>query len=394
MQDYLYGVMNLSFWGYVIVTLVMMQVSLMAVTLYLHRDQAHRAIDLHPILRQFFRLWIWMTSGMVTRDWVAIHRKHHAMVEKPGDPHSPKIFGLKKVLLEGSELYRAEAEVDDTIQNFGHGCPDDWLERKLYRGNSFAGIYVTLAIDVVLFGLPGITVFAIQMLTMPVLAAGVINGLGHAKGYRNFESDDAATNVYPWAIIVGGEELHNNHHAFPTSAKFSVRWWEFDIGWFYICVLRALGLCKVRRVAPKPVVADDPRPVDIHTLTAVLQNKMHVMRSYTQRVTLPVLRRERRANRGDSAFQRARKLLIARPALLDETAARRLARLLDRNASLRTVHEYRQQLVALWDQANVSNDRLVRELKEWCNRAEASGIQALHDFSAMLRGYLPQAAPA
>jgi stearoyl-CoA desaturase (delta-9 desaturase) len=232
------------------------------------------------------------------------------------------------------------------------------------------------------------------MLTMPVLAAGVINGLGHATGYRNFESDDASKNVYPLAIMVGGEELHNNHHAFPTSAKFSVRWWEFDIGWLYICLLRLLRLCEVRRVVPKPVVVPDPRPVDIHTLTAVLQNRMHVLRNYTQRVTLPVLRRERRANRGDSKFQRARRLLVARPTLLDESARQRLASLLEDNATLATVHEYRQQLVELWGQANVSNERLVKQLKEWCNRAEASGIQALHDFSATLRGYLPQPMPA
>jgi len=394
MQDYLYGVMNLSFWGYVLVTLIMMQVSLMGVTLYLHRDQAHRSINLHPALRHFFRLWVWMTSGMVTRDWVAIHRKHHALVEKPGDPHSPVVFGLKKVLLEGSELYREEAKVQETLDKYGRGCPDDWLEKNLYTRYSFAGIYVLLVMDVVLFGLPGITVFAIQMLTMPVLAAGVINGLGHAKGYRNFESDDAATNVYPLAVFIGGEELHNNHHAFPTSAKFSVRWWEFDIGWMYICILRALGLCKVRRVVSRPVVTADPRPVDIQTLTAVLQNRMHVLRSYSQRVTLPVLRRERRANRGDSKFQRARRLLIASPTLLDEAARRRLAKLLDDNSALRTVHEYRQQLLELWEQANVSNDRLVRQLKEWCNRAEASGIDSLHDFSATLRGYLPNPAVA
>ncbi len=394
MEEYLYGLMDLSFWGYVIVTVVMMQVSLMAVTLYLHRDQAHRAIDLHPVLRHFFRLWIWMTSGMVTRDWVAIHRKHHALVEQPGDPHSPKIFGLKKVLLEGSELYRAEARVKETLDKYGHGCPNDWLERRVYTRWSFAGIYAMLAIDVVLLGLPGITVFAIQMLTMPVLAAGVINGLGHAKGYRNFESDDAATNVYPLAIFVGGEELHNNHHAFPTSAKFSVRWWEFDIGWMYICILRALRLCRVRRVAPKPVIAQDPRQVDIHTLTAVLQNRMHVLRSYTQRVTLPVLRRERRERRGDSSLHRARKLLVSKPMLLDDAARNRLAKLLQNNARLRTVHEYRQQLTELWEQANVSNERLVKELKEWCARAEDSGIQALHEFSAMLRGYLPPRMPA
>jgi len=391
MIDYLYGVLNLSFWGYVAATFLFIQISMMAVTLYLHRDQAHRAIELHPVLRHFFRLWIWLTSGMSTREWVAIHRKHHAMVEREGDPHSPKIFGLRKVLLEGAELYRIESRNEETLKKYGRGTPDDWIERNVYIRCGLIGIYLMLAIDVVLFGLPGITVFAMQMLAMPVFAAGVINGLGHAKGYRNFESDDTSTNLYPLAVLVGGEELHNNHHAFPTSAKFSMRRWEFDIGWLYIVIMRALNLCKVRRVAPSPQFADDPRPVDIQTLTAVLQNRMHVLRDYTRKVTLPVLRLEKSADRNNELFKQARKLLVSGPILLDEAAKTRLRKLLADNLALRTVHEYRQQLLDLWAQANVSNERLVRQLKEWCNSAESSGIDALHDFSANLRGYLPQA---
>jgi stearoyl-CoA desaturase (delta-9 desaturase) len=394
MAEYLYGVLDLSFWGYLLATFIMVQISMMAVTLYLHRDQAHRAIDLHPVLRHFFRLWIWLSSGMVTREWVAIHRKHHAMVEREGDPHSPKIFGLRTVLLQGAELYRAESLKADTLEKYGKGTPDDWVERNIYRRYSIFGVYALLMIDMILLGLPGITVFAVQMLAMPVFAAGVINGLGHAKGYRNFESDDTSTNLTPIAFLVGGEELHNNHHAFPTSAKFSVRWWEFDIGWMYITIMRAIGLCKVRRLAPKPKFADDPRPVDIETLTAVLQNRMHVLRDYTRKVTLPVLRVEKRAHRDNALLRRARKILVSGPILLDEAAKTRLAGLLEDNTALRTVHEYRQQLLDLWAQANVSNERLVRQLKEWCNRAEASGIDALHDFSASLRGYVLQSSPA
>lgn len=394
MAEYLYGVLDLSFWGYLLATFIMVQISMMAVTLYLHRDQAHRAIDLHPVLRHFFRLWIWLSSGMVTREWVAIHRKHHAMVEREGDPHSPKIFGLRTVLLQGAELYRAESLKADTLEKYGKGTPDDWVERNIYRRYSIFGVYALLMIDMILLGLPGVTVFAVQMLAMPVFAAGVINGLGHAKGYRNFESDDTSTNLTPIAFLVGGEELHNNHHAFPTSAKFSVRWWEFDIGWMYITIMRAIGLCKVRRLAPKPKFADDPRPVDIETLTAVLQNRMHVLRDYTRKVTLPVLRVEKRAHRDNALLRRARKILVSGPILLDEAAKTRLAGLLEDNTALRTVHEYRQQLLDLWAQANVSNERLVRQLKEWCNRAEASGIDALHDFSASLRGYVLQSSPA
>jgi stearoyl-CoA desaturase (delta-9 desaturase) len=392
MIDYLYGVLNPSFWGYVLATFIMVQISMMAVTLYLHRDQAHRSIELHPILRHFFRLWIWLSSGMVAREWVAIHRKHHAMVEREGDPHSPKVFGLSKVLLQGAELYRIESRNAETLKKYGRGCPDDWLEKNLYARSSWLGIYSMLIIDIVLFGLPGITVFAIQMLAMPVFAAGVINGLGHATGYRNFESDDTSTNLTPIAVLVGGEELHNNHHAFPTSAKFSVQPWEFDIGWLYIRILRAAGLCKIRRLAPIPIHASSPRTVDIVTLTAVLQNRMHVLRDYTRKVTLPVLRVEKLANRNNTLLKRGRKLLVAGPIILDDAAKKRLAELLADNSALRTVHEYRQQLLDLWAQANVSNERLVKQLKDWCNQAEASGIDSLHDFSASLRGYLPQPA--
>jgi stearoyl-CoA desaturase (delta-9 desaturase) len=392
MADYLYGLMGLSLWGYVAVTFVFVQISMMAVTLYLHRDQAHRALDLHPVLRHFFRLWIWLTSGMVTREWVAVHRKHHAMCERDGDPHSPVVFGLSKVLLEGAELYRVETANQETLDKYGRGTPDDWIERHVYARFSVAGIYTTLVLDVLLFGLPGITIFAIQMLAMPMFAAGVINGLGHAKGYRNFESDDASTNLTPIAVLIGGEELHNNHHAFPTSAKFSMRWWEFDIGWFYITVLRLCGLCKVRRVAPRPRLAAAPRAVDVQTVKAVLQNRMHVLRDFSRQVTLPVLRMEMRARAGNPLLRRARGLLIRQPEALDPSAQERLAELLADNAALRTVVQYRDKLQSLWQQANVSNDKLVRHLRDWCAEAEASGIKALQEFSASLRGYLPQPA--
>ncbi len=382
-----HGILGLSGLAKVLVTLVMLQVSLMATTLYLHRDQAHRAIDLHPALRHFFRFWMWLTSGMVTREWVAVHRKHHALCEKVGDPHSPVVFGLKKVLLEGAELYRVDARNPDVVAKYSRGTPDDWLERKFYVPHTTLGIYSLLTLNVLLFGVIGITIFAIQMATMPILSAGIINGLGHARGYRNFESDDAATNLYPIALFIGGEELHNNHHAFPSSAKFSVRPWEFDIGWMYITIFKALGLCKVRRVAPEPQFAPAPRQVDIETLKAVLVNRMHVLRDYSSKVTLPVFRREAQVDA--TARDASPRLLIRRPQLLDDIARARLTSLLANNQALRTVHEFRLQLVAVWEQANVSNEALVRQLREWCARAEASGIDALQEFSARLRGYLP-----
>jgi len=392
LADNIHGLLGLSLGALALVVFALIQVSMMAVTLYLHRDQAHRSIDLHPWLRQFFRLWIWLTSGMVTKEWVAIHRKHHACCERDGDPHSPQVSGLSTVLLKGAELYRAEAANTGTLEKFGRGTPEDWVEKNIYSRFSVAGIYTTLVIDVILFGAPGITVFALQMLAMPVFAAGVINGFGHARGYRNFECEDASTNLTPFALLIGGEELHNNHHAFPTSAKFSMRPWEIDIGWFYIGVLRAFGLCKVRRRAPAPKVADTPRQVDIETLKAVLQNRMHILRDYTGSVILPVLRKERRTLGSSESLRRLRRLFVKRPELLEERARARLQELLADNAALRTVHEYREQLVELWDQANVSNERLVRQLKDWCRRAEDSGIKALQEFSAGLRGYLPQPA--
>ncbi len=394
-MDYLYGVLDLSFWGYAAAALIMVQVTMMAVTLYLHRDQAHRALELHPALRHFFRFWIWCTSGMMTREWVAVHRKHHAFCEREGDPHSPQVFGLKKVLLEGAELYKEEAKKPETLAKFGRGTPDDWIERNVYSRFTFGGIVLMVFADLLLFGVPGIIIIAVQMVAMPLFAAGVINGLGHHSGYRNFECDDAATNLLPWGVFVGGEELHNNHHAFPTSAKFSVRRWEFDIGWMYICIFRALGLAKVRKVAPRPQFAREPaRNVDLDNVRAIIVNRMHVLRDYSRQVTLPVLHRERSlAAAGNRALKRAKTLLIRQPALLDEAARRRLTALLSDHAALRTVHEFRERLTELWNGANVGNERLLAQLRDWCAEAEASGIKVLEDFAARLRSYRLQPGP-
>ncbi len=392
-MDYIYGVLDLSIWGYVLATFIMVQITMMAVTLYLHRDQAHRAIDLHPVLRHFFRFWIWCTSGMLTREWVSIHRKHHAFCETVDDPHSPQIYGLKKVLLEGAELYRAETKNKETLEKFGRGTPNDWIERNIYLRFPFGGIIFMLVANLVLFGIPGITIFAIQMMSMPVFAAGIINGVGHHSGYRNFECDDAATNIVPWGLLIGGEELHNNHHAFPTSAKFSVRRWEFDIGWLYIKVFSYLRLAKVNRVAPHPVIDSQPeRQPGIDNLTAIIVNRMHVLRDYTKQVTLPVFRTEKAMARGNAAYHRARKLLVRRPTLLDDNAIARLGKLLDENKALRTVHEYREKLSEIWTSANISNEKLLDQLREWVSEAEQSGIKALEDFAERLRSY--QMAPA
>lgn len=385
--DFLYGILNLSFWGYVLATFLMIQVTFMGVTLYLHRDATHRSLDLHPALRHVFRFWLWMSSGIVTREWVAVHRKHHARCETPEDPHSPVIFGLKKVLLEGAELYQVAARDPQVVEKFGRGTPNDWLERKLYYRFRNVGITAMLIVDLILFGVPGIIIFAAQMMANPLLAAGVVNGLGHFAGYRNFECPDAARNVAPWGLLLAGEELHNNHHAFPSSAKFSVQRWEFDIGWLYIRIFQALGLAKVIRVAPAPSKVPSTRKhVDIETVRAVIVNRMHVLRAYTRTVTLPVFREQMRIA-GTNLSRRAKKLLVREPVLLDVSAQSKLKQVLAENHVLNTVHDFRERLRVLWSGANMSNEGLLLHLKDWIAQAEASGIKVLQDFAAQLRGY-------
>ena len=389
-MEYMYGLLDLSFWGYVAVSLIMVQITVFAVTLYLHRDAAHRAMDLHPAIRHFCRFWLWMSTGIVTREWVAIHRKHHARCETPDDPHSPQVEGLRKVLLEGAELYQAEAMNRETLEKYGRGTPDDWLENKLYAGHRNLGIIMFVVACLVLFGVPGIIMIAVQMVSQPLLAAGIINGVGHYAGYRNFECDDASRNIVPWALLLGGEELHNNHHAFPSSARFSIQRWEIDIGWGAIRVLRLLGLAHVRRVAPKPAVQPGRSVIDLETARAIIVNRMHVMRDYTRNVTIPVLRRElvNLRDRGLSLPRRAKLLFVRQPDLLDPGSRARLSELLDSSQTLKTVHEFRERLKALWDgKATVSNERLIAQIKEWCQQAESSGIRVLQDFAGTLRGY-------
>jgi stearoyl-CoA desaturase (delta-9 desaturase) len=367
----------------------MVQTTVLCVTLYLHRDAAHRALDLHPALRHFARFWLWVSTGISTRQWVAIHRKHHARCETPDDPHSPQIEGLKKVLLEGAELYQEEARNLETMEKYGRGTPDDWLERHFYSHQNI-GITLFVGTCLLLFGVPGIIMIAVQMVSQPLLAAGIINGVGHYAGYRNFECDDASRNVVPWGLLLGGEELHNNHHAFPSSARFSIRPWEVDIGWGAIIVLRTVGLAKVRRVAPKPRVEPGRAAIDLETARAVIVNRMHVLRDYTRTVTLPVLKRELAdlKARGKALPARARRLLVRQPALLDPPSRDRLRELLASSEKLKTVHEFRERLRTLWDGATlISNERLIVQLKEWCQQAEASGVRGLQEFAATLRGY-------
>jgi stearoyl-CoA desaturase (delta-9 desaturase) len=381
----IFGVLDLPLWGYVVLTAALVHVTVTGVTLYLHRDQTHRGVDLHPLVRHFFRFWLWLTTAMVTREWVAVHRKHHAKCETEQDPHSPQVLGLRKVLLEGAELYRAEADNPETVEKYGRGAPDDWIERNLYSRHRILGVSLMLVIDLVLLGAPGLTVWAIQMIAIPVLAAGVINGVGHYFGYRNFECKDAATNVVPWGFVMGGEELHNNHHAFPSSAKFALRPWEFDIGWVYLRVLRALRLADIRRVAPQPLIGEHRVP-DLETVRAVLINRLHVLRDFSRNVILPVLKEEIAAGR-ERWLAKARHLLVREHSLLDEAARKRLHEVLERSHTLATVYQARQRLQAIWEGAAQSNERLVADFRAWCAEAEASGVKALQDFARRLQGY-------
>ncbi len=389
--DFLYGILNLDFWGYVLVTFLMVQFTFMGVTLYLHRDATHRSLDLHPALRHVFRFWLWLSSGIVTREWVSVHRKHHARCETPEDPHSPVVYGLKKVLLEGAELYQAEACKPETVEKYGRGTPDDWMERNVYLKYRNMGIVAMVVVDLLLFGVPGIIVLAVQMLANPLMAAGVINGVGHYYGYRNFECPDAARNVMPWGFLVAGEELHNNHHAFPSSAKFSVHRWEFDIGWLYIRIFQALGLARVIRVAPSLARVEPRKHVDLETVRAIIVNRMHVLRDYTRHVTLPVFREELRVA-GGKLSGRVKKLLVREPVLLDPQAQSRLSEVLASHQTLHTVHEFRERLRVMWNGTHMSNDKLVQYLKDWVAQADASGIKVLQDFAATLRGYAMQPA--
>ena len=390
----IHGLLGLPVWALFIVAPVFIHLTIVAVTLFLHRDQTHRGLVLHASVRHFFRFWLWLTTGMVTREWVAVHRKHHANCETDDDPHSPQVRGLLKVLLEGAELYRAEAKQKATVEKYGRGTVDDWIERHLYSRHPIYGIGLMLILDVLLLGLPGITVWAVQMLAIPVLAAGVVNGMGHYSGYRNFECKDAATNLMPWGLIVGGEELHNNHHAFPSSARFSQRPWEVDLGWWYIRALEFLHLATVLRVAPKPVISENPEQVDLNTVQAVIVNRMHVLRDYCREVIWPMLASEKRAAGATASrlFARTRRLLTRDASLLDSRSLSRLQATLAHSPKLQTVYEFRQRLQALWESRAISNERLLQQFKDWCAQAEATGIAALRDFARELKGYTLQAA--
>ncbi|GIX22201.1 MAG: aminotransferase [Gammaproteobacteria bacterium] len=398
-MSFLDGLWDLPAWGVVLYTLVMVQITIAAVTLYLHRCQAHMGLTLHPVVSHFFRFWLWLTTGMSTREWVAVHRKHHARCETEDDPHSPRIFGIRKVFFEGAELYRKAAADPETIARYSHGTPNDWLENHLYTGPaSSLGVALMALVNIALFGPIGLTVWAVQMIWIPLHAAGGINGIGHYWGYRNFETDDDATNMWPIAFWIGGEELHNNHHAFPSSAKFSVKPWEFDIGWLYIRILSALKLAKVRSVAPVPVIepAAAKDTVDLDTVRAVARARLHLMAHYADTVIKPVWREELRRARGAGRdlLRRARKALLWSRERLQPSMHEALERTLEISDGVRTVYQQRERLREIWARSYASQEALVQAVADWCREAEQSGIEALQRFAASLRGLRLQPAAA
>lgn len=381
------GLLNPSAFGVIAYTLLLTHITIAAVTIFLHRHQAHRALTLHPVASHFFRFWLWLTTGMVTRQWVAVHRKHHARCETADDPHSPQVLSLKKVLLEGAELYRREADNGETLAAYGKGTPDDMVERRLYSRFPYLGIVLMLALDVLLLGPIGITVWAVQMIWIPLFAAGVINGIGHYFGYRTYASPDAATNIVPWGILIGGEELHNNHHAYPGSARLSSQPWEFDIGWFYIRLLERMGLAQVKKVAPPPArllpTAAGPDP---DTLRTIAVHRMQVLARYSRKVIKAAYRAEvRRLGGADPELRQARALLLRDESLNDGSARRRLQQVLARSEALATVYRFRERLQAIWQGA--AEGQALVALEQWRREAETSGVAALQEFARRIGGW-------
>lgn len=386
------GFFDLPWWGYILTTLALTHITIASVTIFLHRHQAHRALDLHPIPSHFFRFWLWLTTGQVTKEWASIHRKHHAKCETIDDPHSPQILGIKTVLLQGYELYKKESRDQETLTRYGHGTPDDWLERNIYTKHSTWGIILMLCINLLLFGPIGLTIWAVQMAWIPVTAAGVINGAGHYWGYRNYQCADASTNLIPWGILIGGEELHNNHHAYATSAKLSTKPYEFDIGWMYIRTLQACGLALAKKLPPQVRLDTSKTICDAATLQAVITNRYEVLSKYakslkyTYRDEITHLK-EVMPDLGKMDIRRIKHWLHLDANVLSEQEKLKLELVISTSSKLSVAYTLRQELAAIWQRSTATKEQLVNDLEEWCLRAEQSGIAALRDFSRRLRCY-------
>ena len=383
---------DLPWWGYVLVALGLTHITIAGTTLYLHRAMSHRSVTLHPIVCHFFRFWLWISTGIVTKEWVAIHRKHHAAVETDEDPHSPVVKGFNTIMWLGAWEYHKEVRHSDALEKYGFGCPDDWLERNIYTRQTYMGPVSMLILNLILFGLPGFAIWITQMLWIPLWAAGVINGVGHYFGYRNFGTPDASRNIIPIAFFIGGEELHNNHHAFASSAKFSNKPWEFDLGWMYLCILEKFNLADVKRRQPGLAIAKEKMNCDIDTVKAILENRFQVMANYTREVTRRVCQEEAQAARAEGSdegmLKRAHSLMKKEREKLDVFSQRKLTTLLQQNPTLELVDTMHQRLHDIWAKTSVSNENLLTSLEEWCRSAEESGVEALKEFSTRLKQYV------
>jgi len=381
------GMLNMPWWGNVVYLLICLHLTNMAITIFLHRSQAHRSLDIHPCISHFCRFWLWHRTGIITKAWTAIHRKHHAKCETSEDPHSPQIFGIKTVLWKGAELYRREATNVETLERYGKGTPDDWLEQNLYAKHSALGIYLLFIVEIFLFGIPGIAITAIQMAWSPLGAAGVINGIGHYWGYRNFECPDAARNIVPIGFLLGGEELHNNHHTYPTSAKFSIKAWEFDIAWGYISVLKFFGLATIKRTAPKVQLIPGKMVIDVDTLRDLINNRFQVMTRYTQEVILPLYKTLRAGQSSSSMLTTIKTTLIRNPVLVKGPDQARLLAVLEKNPRLYQLVQLREKLYQIWNKTTANQKELIEALQNWCQEAETLRIKSLNEFSAYLKSY-------
>ena len=384
-----HGLANFSGWQIVLFTLVVTHITIVAVTVYLHRHSSHRSVDLHPALSHFFRFWLWLTTGMVTKEFTAIHRKHHAKCETEDDPHSPQVQGINEIFWRGVEAYR-RAATPETLAQYGAGCPDDWVERHVYTGRTAWGIFIMLGIDVALFGAIGITVWAVQMMWIPVLATGVINGIGHYWGYRNFECPDAARNISPWGILIGGEELHNNHHTYPNSAKLSSRPFEFDIGWMWIRLFEMCGLAKARSTGPVVAKVPGKSSLDMDTAWAVLNDRFRVMSRYAESVVAPMVKAQRdKADGASKALlgRKARVALCRDESIITPRHKEQISQLIEKHADLKVVYEFRLNLQEVWAKRSGDADEMLQALRSWCTAAEESGVRVLSDFVADLKSY-------
>ena len=383
-----HGLLAASWWQIILYALVTTHITIASVTIYLHRHQAHRAMDLHAIPSHFFRFWLWLGTGQVTKEWVSIHRKHHAKCETIDDPHSPQAYGIKKVFWQGAELYRAESKNKETLTKYGHATPNDWIERNLYTRFSWQGVGLMMIIDLALFGAAGLSVWAVQMVWIPVTAAGIINGIGHYWGYRNFEAPDASTNISPWGVMIGGEELHNNHHTYPTSAKFSVKPYEFDIGWGYIRALEMMGLAKVKKVPPKLQLGSIQPVADEKTLEALIAHRYEVMAGFARamrdagRLEVAALKSK---NADASVLRVANRWLHRDDDKVPASAKPQLAQARAEHPVLDKMVIMREELRQMWLTTSASREQLIVDLQGWCHRAEQSGIAALNEFSMKLR---------